>query len=138
WTRQFMMLNENLLLFYKSDTHTSPSEIISLSSIKNVTRTEEKEFCFKIECSSRGDMYISCKTETDMYAWMDEIYKRANRVGISKISNVKRNVHVGFDEASGEFTNLPKQWQDILIGSKLTKEDMQKDPQAVLDVLNYY
>ncbi|EPZ36280.1 PAK-box/P21-Rho-binding domain-containing protein [Rozella allomycis CSF55] len=63
---------------------------------------------------------------------------RANRVGISKISNVKRNVHVGFDEASGEFTNLPKQWQDILIGSKLTKEDMQKDPQAVLDVLNYY
>ncbi|KAI8901586.1 kinase-like domain-containing protein [Globomyces pollinis-pini] len=39
---------------------------------------------------------------------------------------------------SGVFTGLPKGWKDILQSSKITQDDMAKNPQAVLDVLEFY
>ena len=75
WSKQYLSLNESLLLFHKNESTSSPSDIVSLSSIKNVSRTEDKEFCFMIESAKRGALYISCKSEAELYSWMDEIYK---------------------------------------------------------------
>ena len=47
-------------------------------------------------------------------------------------------VHVGFDDDTGEFTGLPEAWTRLLVGSNISKEMQKKNPQAVLDVLNYY
>jgi len=47
-------------------------------------------------------------------------------------------VHVGFDDYSGEFTGLPESWVRLLAASNISKEMQKKNPQAVLDVLNYY
>lgn len=47
-------------------------------------------------------------------------------------------VHVGFDPISGAFTGLPEQWTRLLTSSAITKEDYAKNPQAVLDVLEFY
>ena len=47
-------------------------------------------------------------------------------------------VHVGFDDDTGEFTGLPEAWTRLLVGSNISKEMQMKNPQAVLDVLNYY
>jgi serine/threonine-protein kinase CLA4 len=45
---------------------------------------------------------------------------------------------VGFDPVTGAFTGLPKQWTQLLTSSAITKEDQVKNPQAVLDVLDFY
>ena len=47
-------------------------------------------------------------------------------------------VHVGFDPDSGEFTGMPEAWAKLLVASNISKEMQLKNPQAVLDVLNYY
>ena len=47
-------------------------------------------------------------------------------------------VHVGFDPDSGEFTGMPEAWARLLVASNISKEMQLKNPQAVLDVLNYY
>merc|ERR1719464_817792 len=47
-------------------------------------------------------------------------------------------VHVGFDPDSGEFTGMPEAWAKLLVASNISKEMQMKNPQAVLDVLNYY
>ena len=59
-------------------------------------------------------------------------------MGISTPTNFSHNVHVGFDLNSGVFTGLPKEWKSLLQASKITQEEMTKNPQAVLDVLEFY
>ena len=47
-------------------------------------------------------------------------------------------VHVGYDPDTGEFTGMPEAWTRLLAASNISREMQQKNPQAVLDVLNYY
>ena len=47
-------------------------------------------------------------------------------------------VHVGFDPDSGEFTGMPEAWANMLVHANISREMQLKNPQAVLDVLNYY
>ncbi|CAG8700995.1 2489_t:CDS:2, partial [Racocetra persica] len=58
--------------------------------------------------------------------------------GVSNPTNFVHNVHVGFDPVSGLFTGMPEQWTKLLTSSAITKEDYAKNPQAVLDVLEFY
>jgi protein-serine/threonine kinase len=76
-------------------------------------------------------------------------------VGASGPTNFVHEVHVGFDPNTGAFTvssfndhfilctnifvkGLPDQWTKLLKGSAITAEDAAKNPQAVLDVLEFY
>lgn len=47
-------------------------------------------------------------------------------------------VHVGFDSETQEFSGLPDQWRSLLQVSGLTKEEISKNPQGMLDVLGFY
>jgi len=69
---------------------------------------------------------------------MDEIYTRSPLSGVSNPTNFVHNVHVGFDPVSGMFTGMPEQWTKLLTASAITKEDYEKDPQAVYEVLEFY
>ncbi|OWF47622.1 Serine/threonine-protein kinase PAK 2 [Mizuhopecten yessoensis] len=57
---------------------------------------------------------------------------------ISPPSNFEHTVHVGFDSHTGEFTGMPESWAKLLSNSNISITEQKKNPQAVLDVLNYY
>ncbi|XP_060068641.1 serine/threonine-protein kinase PAK 1-like isoform X3 [Ylistrum balloti] len=57
---------------------------------------------------------------------------------ISPPSNFEHTVHVGFDAHTGEFTGMPESWAKLLSNSNISITEQKKNPQAVLDVLNYY
>ncbi|KAL1442089.1 hypothetical protein MTO96_031007 [Rhipicephalus appendiculatus] len=57
---------------------------------------------------------------------------------ISPPTNFEHTVHVGFDAVTGEFTGMPDSWARLLQNSNITKLEQKKNPQAVLDVLNWY
>lgn len=57
---------------------------------------------------------------------------------ISPPSNFEHTVHVGFDPHTGEFTGMPESWARMLQQSNISKSEQKQNPQAVLDVLNYY
>ncbi|CAG8477323.1 201_t:CDS:10 [Ambispora gerdemannii] len=46
--------------------------------------------------------------------------------------------HVGFNQETGEFTGLPKDWQQLLQESGISKQDQQAHPQAVLEIVKFY
>jgi p21-activated kinase 1 len=46
--------------------------------------------------------------------------------------------HVGFNNATGEFTGLPKEWQQLLADSGISKQDQATNPQAIVDVVTFY
>lgn len=64
--------------------------------------------------------------------------KEAEKPVISPPTNFEHTVHVGFDAITGEFTGMPESWAKLLQNSNITKLEQKKNPQAVLDVLNWY
>ncbi|XP_067014320.1 serine/threonine-protein kinase Pak [Anabrus simplex] len=64
--------------------------------------------------------------------------KDAEKPNISYPTNFEHTVHVGFDAVTGEFTGMPEAWARLLMSSNISKQEQKKNPQAVLDVLNWF
>ena len=112
------------------------SSVIQLRDITGVQRTDLRPYCIEITTRDKS-YYIAVKTDEELYSYLDAIYDRSP-LGVSTPTNFVHQVHVGFDNISGAFTGLPEQWTRLLTSSAITKEDQVKNPQAVLDVLEFY
>nr|CAG8447718.1 10540_t:CDS:2 [Entrophospora candida] len=132
WSKRWLLLREQTLTFHRNENTYQAVALIFLKEIKNLQRTELKPYCFEVQTKDKN-YYLSCKNDEELYSWMDEIYSRSPLSGVSTPTNFVHNVHVGFDPVSGMFTGMPDQWSKLLTASAITKEDYEKNPQAVLD-----
>ncbi|KAH8104229.1 kinase-like domain-containing protein [Phellopilus nigrolimitatus] len=46
--------------------------------------------------------------------------------------------HVGFNASTGEFTGLPREWQQLLQDSAVSRSEQEKYPQAVTEIVKFY
>ncbi|EIE92236.1 hypothetical protein RO3G_17043 [Rhizopus delemar RA 99-880] len=136
WSKRYCVLRDQALTFHRNEQSGQCVALIFLKEITSVTRTDLKPYCFETATKDKT-YYIACKNDEELYGWMDEIYNRST-VGASGPTNFVHEVHVGFDPHTGAFTGLPDQWTKLLKGSAITAEDAAKNPQAVLDVLEFY
>ncbi|KAG0653286.1 Protein kinase [Rhodotorula mucilaginosa] len=137
WSKRWLVLREHSLNFYKSETTATPSVSVELADITAVTREDLKPFCLAIATPAKT-YYLALRSDEELYGWLDDVYERSPLMGVSSPTNFVHQVHVGFDPVSGAFTGLPEQWTRLLTSSAITKEDYAKNPQAVLDVLEFY
>ncbi|KAG0742206.1 hypothetical protein G6F57_006893 [Rhizopus arrhizus] len=135
WSKRYCVLRDQSLTFHRNEAGQCIG-LLFLKEIGSVTRIDLKPYCFEITAKDKT-YYIACKSDEELYGWMDEIYNRSS-VGTSGPTNFEHKVHVGFDPITGAFTGLPDQWTRLLKGSAITAEDAAKNPQAVLDVLEFY
>ncbi|POW07014.1 hypothetical protein PSTT_08544 [Puccinia striiformis] len=129
--------SEQTLTFHKNETTSTAAALIFLKEITNVSRTDLRPYCLEVETKDKT-YNLALKNDEELYGWMDDIYSRSPLMGVSNPTNFVHQVHVGFDAVSGAFTGLPEQWTRLLTSSAITKEDYAKNPQAVLDVLEFY
>ncbi|KAI1318399.1 Protein kinase [Mortierella claussenii] len=125
WSKRYTTLRELTLSFHRNEDITA------------VARTDLKAYCFELVTKDRS-YFLSCKNDEELYSWMHEIYSRSPLMGVSNPTNFVHKVHVGFDPNTGNFTGLPETWTKLLTGSAITKEDYANNPQAVLEVLEFY
>ncbi|KNC96959.1 STE/STE20/PAKA protein kinase [Spizellomyces punctatus DAOM BR117] len=137
WSKRWLLLREQTLTFHRNENTYQALALIFLKEVEAVNRTELKPYSFEIVTKEKT-YYVSCKSDEELYSWMDEIYQRSPLMGISNPTNFVHKVHVGFDSDSGLFTGLPREWKSLLESSNISKEEMTKNPQAVLDVLEFY
>lgn len=57
---------------------------------------------------------------------------------ISGPYNAMHMTHVGIDAKTGNFTGIPPEWQRLFNESGVTDAEMQKNPQGIVDVMNFY
>lgn len=136
WSRRWMVLKEQTLSFHKNESAPS-STLLWLRDIASIERTDLKRYCLFIATKDKK-LWLSLKSDAELYAWQDEIYNRSPLMGVSNPTNFVHKIHVGFDPVSGAFTGLPDQWTKLLTSSAITREDYAKNPQAVLEVLEFY
>ncbi|KAJ7456298.1 STE/STE20/PAKA protein kinase [Mycena galericulata] len=137
WKVKWLVLKEMTLTMHKSENSPQQS-VILLRDIANIERTDLKPYCLLLETQDRKRYFLSLKNDEELYGWQDDVYSRSPLMGVSNPTNFVHKVHVGFDPVSGAFTGMPDQWSKLLTKSAITREDYAKDPQAVLDVLEFY
>ncbi|KAJ3239075.1 Protein kinase [Chytriomyces hyalinus] len=137
WLKRFLVLREHSLSVYKSEDVPHAQFILLLRQIESVDRTDAKPFAFQILLKNGRSLVASCKSDEELYAWIEDIYKRLHN-GISDPTNFTHDVHVGVDD-EGLYKGLPTEWQHILQASAVSKTDaMRNNPQGVMDALKFY
>ena len=153
WKNKYCVLRQYRLDFQKSE-QGKVTLSIQLKDVTAVFRSENVPMAFEImrvanpkeatEGVSNRELpqkSIICqvKGDDDIYDWVDNIYSRSPGIGgISAPTHFSHRVHVGFDPTNGSFVGLPVEWEKLLTASAITKEDYQKNPQAVIEVLEFY
>ncbi|KAI8803156.1 kinase-like domain-containing protein [Cladochytrium replicatum] len=137
WSKRWMLLRDQILTFHRNENTYQALNVLFLKEVEGVNRSEVKENTFELQMKDGKTFYVACKSDDEVYSWMDEIYQRSP-LGISTPTNFVHKVHVGFDSITGLFTGLPQDWRSLLEKSNISKEEMTKNPQAVLDVLEFY
>ncbi|THU87970.1 Pkinase-domain-containing protein [Dendrothele bispora CBS 962.96] len=66
------------------------------------------------------------------------IFNTSKRPEISTPYDPVHLTHVGFNSSTGEFTGLPKEWQQLLQESGISKSEQEKNPQAVMEIVKFY
>ncbi|ESK96480.1 ste ste20 paka protein kinase [Moniliophthora roreri MCA 2997] len=66
------------------------------------------------------------------------IFNTSKRPEISTPYDPVHLTHVGFNSSTGEFTGLPKEWQQLLQESGISKQEQEKNPQAVMEIVKFY
>ncbi|KAK0389474.1 hypothetical protein NLU13_3049 [Sarocladium strictum] len=151
WKQKYLVLRKESLDFHKNEGG-KVSYTLYLKDVVNVGRVEVGGTIFEIKrkpdgiSNSPGDddgqtktLQIKVKGDDDLYEWIDFIHGACPGLGgVSNPTNFSHAVHVGFDPQSGEFTGLPPEWSKLLNASAITKEDYERNPQAVFEVLDFY
>ncbi|KAJ5220761.1 uncharacterized protein N7469_009648 [Penicillium citrinum] len=155
WNQRYLILRESRIEFMKNE---SGKIVLSfpLTTVTAVSRSEDTKMAFEItrlanpkDANSKTAMItrdvatktITCEVRSDdeIYEWIDKIYERCPGMGgVSNPTNFSHRVHVGFDPQTGAFVGLPPEWEKLLTASAITKEDYKKNPQAVIEVLEFY
>ena len=155
WNQRYLILREFRLDFLKNETGKIVLSI-PLNTVTGVSRSENAKMAFEVvrlanpkDAASKTAMLtrevatksITCEVKSDdeIYDWIDKIYERCPGMGgVSNPTNFSHRVHVGFDPQTGAFVGLPPEWERLLTASAITKEDYKKNPQAVIEVLEFY
>lgn len=150
FSKKYLILRERQLDFHKASNSTKLSFSVVLKDVHSVTRSDQGtafEIVRSANPASPGaardgpTKTVICKVDSDddVYSWIDNIYERCPSMGgVSNPTNFAHQVHVGFDPKSGAFIGLPPEWEKLLMNSAISKEDYQKNPDAVIEALNFY
>jgi p21-activated kinase 1 len=78
------------------------------------------------------------KSKKGMLGFMSEFLNTPKRPEISTPYDPVHLTHVGFNSSTGEFTGLPKEWQQLLQESGISRSEQEKNPQAVMEIVKFY
>ncbi|EAW11304.1 mitogen-activated protein kinase kinase kinase kinase STE20 [Aspergillus clavatus NRRL 1] len=59
-------------------------------------------------------------------------------IKISAPENPVHVTHVGYDNQTGQFTGLPKEWQRLLQENGISKKEQEEHPQTMVDIMRFY
>ncbi|KAI6236687.1 Non-specific serine/threonine protein kinase [Aphelenchoides besseyi] len=124
----------------RHSSSTSTSSPLNSIELKPLPRLPENSgsglFGFGGSTSSNGKS--TKKGKTFGVGKKKEKERQHEKPVISQPSDFKHTIHVGYDPHTGEFTGMPETWTKLLQQSQISKQEQQKNPQAVLNALKYY
>ncbi|KAF8605895.1 Pkinase-domain-containing protein [Ceratobasidium sp. AG-I] len=80
----------------------------------------------------------TAKGKKGMFSFMDGFLNAQKKPEISTPYDPVHLTHVGFNSSTGEFTGLPKEWQQLLSDSGISRLEQERNPETVMEVMKFY
>ncbi|GLB41910.1 putative P21-Rho-binding domain containing protein [Lyophyllum shimeji] len=120
--------------FYADPTESLPSgPSTEFNTYANVTPAQTPT----LGSRSRSGT-TTTKSKKGVLGFMSEVFNSSKRPEISTPYDPVHLTHVGFNSSTGEFTGLPKEWQQLLQESGISRSEQEKNPQAVMEIVKFY
>ncbi|KAF7513118.1 signal transducing kinase of the PAK [Endocarpon pusillum] len=81
---------------------------------------------------------ISGRKKSGFSSFMNSMLGSPRNIKISSPENPIHMIHVGYDNVTGQFTGLPKEWQRMLEDSGVSKTEQEENPQLMRDIMDTY
>lgn len=151
WKQRYLVLRKDWIDFCKAEGGKVLYTLF-VSEVVRIARVETAGPIFEIQRKRYGsstspgeesgetrNLQIKVKSDNDLYTWMDLIHTACPEMGgVSKPIDFSHAVHVGFNAQTGQFVGLPPEWLKLLNVSAITKEDYERNPQAVVEAVDFY
>ena len=86
----------------------------------------------------RSRSATTTKPKKSVFGSVLDVFKSNQRLEISTPYDPVHLTHVGYNPCTGEFTGLPKEWQQLLQESGISRSEQEKNPQAVMEIVKFY
>ncbi|KAL9000741.1 MAG: hypothetical protein Q9169_000777 [Polycauliona sp. 2 TL-2023] len=88
--------------------------------------------------SDEGKTSAPWRKKSGFSSFVNSVLGSPRQVKISAPGNPVHVTHVGFDNETGKFTGLPKEWQRVLQENGIGENEQRKNPQAIYDIMTFY
>ncbi|KAF2136270.1 uncharacterized protein K452DRAFT_138269 [Aplosporella prunicola CBS 121167] len=113
----------------KMETITTPSA---------ASDRDNKRFSGEVKPSKLSRPDTLKKTKTGFTNFVSGLVGSPRRPTISTPTNPLHVTHVSIDNDTGEFTGLPREWQQILKANGIDEQEQKKNPEVLTDVVAFY
>jgi p21-activated kinase 1 len=114
--------------------YADPSESLPSATSSEVVNSAQGSVAMGIRSRSS----TTSKPKKGVLSLVSEIFNPTKRPEISTPYDPVHLTHVGFNSSTGEFTGLPKEWQQLLQESGISRSEQEKNPQAVMEIVKFY
>lgn len=70
--------------------------------------------------------------------FMNSVLGSPKTIKISAPENPMHMIHVGYDNQTGQFTGLPKDWQRMLTDAGVSKNEQEQNPEMMVNIMETY
>lgn len=121
-----------------SQFYADPSEALPSGPSSEYTNSSNATPIHTPTLGNRSRSGTTVKSKKGVLGFMSEVFNSTKRPEISTPYDPVHLTHVGFNSSTGEFTGLPKEWQQLLQESGISRSDQEKNPQAVMEIVKFY
>jgi p21-activated kinase 1 len=121
-----------------SHFYADPSEALPSGPSSEYTNSNNPTPIHTPTLGNRSRSATTVKSKKGVLGFMSEVFNPTKRPEISTPYDPVHLTHVGFNSSTGEFTGLPKEWQQLLQESGISRSDQEKNPQAVMEIVKFY
>ncbi|ORX95568.1 hypothetical protein K493DRAFT_184572, partial [Basidiobolus meristosporus CBS 931.73] len=103
WSKRLVMIKNTCITIHKPQSEEKALETLFFEEIRDLERSDSRTYCIKVVTELKT-LFLSFKSDEEMWSWMDVIYKRSPMKGVSSPTNFNHTAHISFDVSTGKIT----------------------------------
>ncbi|KAJ5634551.1 hypothetical protein N7528_002393 [Penicillium herquei] len=118
---------------------TLPSRMDSFAHRESERAQTSKRYSDEAGASNGSNVPTRGRSKKASFSsFVNSMLGSPRNIKISAPENPVHVTHVGYDNQTGQFTGLPKEWQRLLQENGISKKEQEEHPQTMMDIMRFY
>ncbi|OIR57676.1 MAG: serine/threonine kinase PAK-like protein [Amphiamblys sp. WSBS2006] len=138
WRPVWVVIEQDALVFYTDKSKCKKKHQTALKDVQTCRRKggQSKQYVLCMDLAHQQEQMVGFDTEQELDGWTEAIGRKAPRMVAAVPRLFKHEQHLGVSE--GEITGLPPRWKALLENSDITKNEYERNREAVEQAVAFY